>query len=56
MDMIKIKGKRVNSVPVLITADLKKSMDVLCKYRNSAGINSENKFMFANMSKGYIRP
>nr|CAI5821174.1 unnamed protein product [Callosobruchus analis] len=50
--VVEVKGKsRKNpKVPILITQPLKKAIDVLIEYRNSAEINDKNAYVFARGS------
>lgn len=42
MQLIKIVGKRQSSVPVLLTEDVVKAIDILVKYRDLCGIAADN--------------
>lgn len=44
---VEIVGKRGRTVPVLITDEMKKSLDELVKLRSDVGVNSNNQFVFA---------
>ena len=48
MQLIKIVGKRQSSVPVLLTEDVVKAIDILVQYRDLCGIAADNPFLFAN--------
>ncbi|XP_038057200.1 uncharacterized protein LOC119728858 [Patiria miniata] len=53
---MEIVGKRGRTVPVLLTEDLKQSMDLLKCKREQAGVMNGNKFMFpVQSSLGHIR-
>lgn len=58
LSRFEIVGKRGNTVPVLLTTDMKEKLEVLCHLRNKAGVEANNIFLFArNMysSTGHIR-
>ena len=42
-----VKGKRGNKVPVLLTDEMKKRVDILMEYRNTAGVLPTNPYVFA---------
>jgi hypothetical protein len=47
MPLVYIVGKRERNVPVLLTPNMKTSMDVLLQYRkNISMIDSDNEYMF----------
>jgi hypothetical protein len=48
ISIFKTLGKNNKDVYVLLTKDLKYQFDLILKYREKAGVNSNNKFMFAN--------
>lgn len=49
-------GKRGRTVPILLTKQMKTSLDLLMKKRNAAGVGSENQFVFAcKQSNGHLR-
>ncbi|XP_054286882.1 titin homolog [Macrosteles quadrilineatus] len=51
MTLIYIVGKRENDVPVLLTSEMKKAIDVLLLYRkNISVIKSSNEYMFPNLN------
>lgn len=57
--MVEIKGKRGRKVPILLTKDVKKAIDVLVEKRSEVGVNPDNPYLFAatgNGSLGHLRP
>lgn len=53
--MVQLPGKRNRRVPVLLSPDAKKAMDLLMEYRSIVGIDKENPFFFPSDSKnGHI--
>ena len=44
---LEIRGKRGRKVPLLITKELESAIHLLVKLRESVGVNSNNKFVFA---------
>ena len=57
MDMVQIPGKRLNTVPILLTPDVKESMDVLLETRPVVGIPSTNPYFFPSFSTdGHLDP
>lgn len=57
LQRIEITGKRGRTVPVLRTQSMEKSLSTLVVYRDKAGINPQNLFLFAraNYSLGHVR-
>lgn len=57
MDMVQIPGKRLNNVPLLLTAEVKAAMDILVKNRSAVGIPDSNLYFFPSYSKhGHLDP
>jgi len=55
MDLVQIPGKRNREVPILITPDVSKAMQVLLETRERCGIPAHNRYFFATSSKdGYL--
>ena len=54
---IEITGKRGRTVPILLTESMKRSLSTLVAFRDEAGINPENPYLFARMhySLGHVR-
>jgi len=50
LQIVNIPGKRNRIVPVLLTPDMKQSIDTLLKVRCSIGVNSANPYVFAKAS------
>jgi hypothetical protein len=48
ISIFKTLGKNNKEVYILLTKDLKYQFDLILKYREKAGVNRNNKFMFAN--------
>ena len=56
--MVEIRGKRGRKVPVILTPEVKDSIDLLNKTRTPVGIPDENPFIFARPSRqslGHMR-
>ena len=49
--MVEIRGKMGRKVPVILTPELKDSIDLLNKTRKAVGIPDENPFIFARPSR-----
>lgn len=47
LQLVEIMGKRSRKVPVILTPDMIQGIDCLIKYRESANVNSSNKYIFA---------
>ena len=57
MDMVQVPGKRINTVPILLTPDVKAAMDILEKTRATVGIPASNPYFFPSYSKlGHLDP
>ena len=55
MDLLQIPGKRDRKVPLLVTEDTKRGMEVLVSMRGQCGIPEENPYFFASKTKtGYL--
>lgn len=57
---MRVRGKRDSTVPILLTEDMEKCVDLLLHYRDAAGIAKENDLLFARPSintriKSFIR-
>ena len=53
--MIQVPGKRNRRVPIILTPEVKQAMNVLVKYRGSAGIPANNPYFFpADSSRGHL--
>jgi len=50
MDLIQVPGKRNRRVPILITPEVGKAMELLANTRTQCGISKHNKFFFATDS------
>ena len=46
-DMVEIMGQRGRKVPVILTAEMTRSMDLLIKTRKAVGIQEGNPYVFA---------
>nr|CAI5839771.1 unnamed protein product [Callosobruchus analis] len=57
LTVVEIVGKRERKVPVLLTKEMKESIDFLLATRTSAGVPGENPFVFARLgdSNSYMR-
>ena len=58
MDLVETVGKRGNKVPVLLTPEMKKAIDLLITTRNAVGVSKKNLYIFARpykKSDGYMR-
>lgn len=44
--MLQIRGKRTRTVPVILTEEVVKILDVLVAARSKVGISHENKYIF----------
>ena len=56
IQLIKIVGKRQSCVPVLLTEDVVKAIDILVKYRSSCGTAADNPFLFASNTSSTGEP
>lgn len=54
LTIIEIVGKRGRTVPVILTAEMKKWISLLIESRQSVGINEANKFVFARANYGSV--
>ena len=57
--MIEIRGKRGRKVPILLTKEVKRAIDVLLAKWSEVGIYPENPYLFAvtgKQSLGHLRP
>jgi len=48
LDMVQLPGKRNRKVPMLITEDVKRAMDVLVASRDAVGVPHDNPYFFAS--------
>lgn len=57
LTMVQIIGKKGRIVPVILTEDMKLSIDLLIKYRSQADVSSKNEYIFARSqnSEGHLR-
>ena len=53
---IQIRGKKGRTVPVLLTPEIEKSIGVLLKYREMAGVHVNNKYLFARTNFDSLSP
>ena len=51
LDLVEIKGKRGRKVPVLLTPEVLKAIDILIEHRDKVEINPANPFVFARASR-----
>lgn len=54
LSRIEIVGKRGRVVPVILTAEMKKWIDLLSKCRQNVGVNLNNKYIFARAMYGSL--
>ena len=47
LDLVYVRGKRGNKVPILLTAEVKDGIEALISTRGVAGVHEENKYVFA---------
>jgi isopentenyldiphosphate isomerase len=52
LSRMEIRGKRGRKVPVLLTEEMKESIDMLVSFREKAGVDPENKHLFACPTNG----
>ena len=50
-DMVEIMGKRGRKVPVILTAEMTRSIDLLIKTRKAVGIQKRNPYVFARPNR-----
>jgi hypothetical protein len=50
MDLVETVGKLNAKVPILLTPDMKRGMDLLVETRDEVGISTSNPHMFAQVS------
>lgn len=55
LDMIKVSGKRGRHVPILLTQDVVKAMDLLVRERRNVTVRENNKYFFATTGDKYLR-
>ena len=53
--MVEIEGKRGRKVPVILTKDMKQSIDLLIKTRKQVGIPDDNPYVFARVNRESLR-
>ncbi|XP_068746319.1 uncharacterized protein [Montipora capricornis] len=51
LDMVEIVGKRGRKVPVILTAEMTRSIDLLIKTRKAVGIQERNPYVFARPNR-----
>ncbi|CAB3987135.1 uncharacterized protein LOC110043873 [Paramuricea clavata] len=51
LDMVEVRGKRGRKVPIILTPELKTSIELLNRTRSAVGIPEDNPYVFANASK-----
>ncbi|XP_067032827.1 uncharacterized protein [Acropora muricata] len=51
LDMVEIMGKRGRKVPVILTAEMTRSIDLLIKTRKAVGIQERNPYVFARPNR-----
>ena len=54
LDVVEIKGKRGRKVPILLTREVKKVIDVLVEKRGEVGVNAHNPYLFAATGNGLL--
>ena len=54
MDMLQVRGKCNRRVPILITPECQRSMEILQKSRSVQGIPETNYYFFASRGIGHI--
>ena len=54
MDMLQVRGKCNRRVPILITPECQRSMEILQKSRSVQGIPETNYYFFASRGNGHI--
>lgn len=47
LDLVYVRGKRGNKVPILLTAEVKQAIETLNGIRNLVGVHPDNKYVFA---------
>lgn len=53
---VEIRGKKGRTVAVLLTPEMQKCIDILLKYREKAGVNTKNNFVFARANGESLNP
>ena len=53
--MVEIRGKKGNKVPIILTKDIKESIDLLIRTRKNVGIPDKNPFVFARPTKQSLK-
>ena len=54
VDLVQIPGKKNRKVPMLITEDVKISLEALIEHRDTVGIQKSNPYCFASRSAGHL--
>ena len=54
--MVEIRGKRGRKVPVILTPEMIKGVDLLIKTREAVGIAVENPYVFARLNRQSLEP
>ena len=55
LDMVEIMGKRGRKVPVILTAEMTRSIDLLIKTRKAVAIQERNPYVFARPNRQSLR-
>ena len=55
LDVVNIRGKRGRKVPIILTAEMVKAILSLIHYRGAAGVNRENKYIFAAPTRDSLK-
>ena len=54
LDLVYVRGKRGNKVPLLLTSEVRKSIEALISTRESIGVVKKNPFIFAAPTRGSL--
>ncbi|XP_028417721.1 uncharacterized protein LOC114542174 isoform X2 [Dendronephthya gigantea] len=56
LNMVETRGKRGRKVPIILTPDITKGINLLNSLRSKVGINEENGYVFARVNRDSLEP
>ena len=52
LDLVNVRGKRGNKVPIIMTVEIVQAIRALIMYRDKIGVHGENRYVFAAPTRG----
>ncbi|XP_028418000.1 uncharacterized protein LOC114542728 [Dendronephthya gigantea] len=56
LNMVETRGKRGRKVPIILTPEITKGIELLNSLRSKVGVNKENRYVFARVNRDSLEP